>query len=40
MAATREALLLDRFETVSGEVFDTLIERQRAAEAAGYAKIA
>ena len=40
MAETRDALLLDRFETVSGEVFDELIERQRAAEAAGYAKIA
>lgn len=40
MAATRDALLLKRFEPVSGEVFDTLIERQRAAEDAGYARIA
>ena len=40
MAATRDALLLNRFETVSGEVFDELIGRQRAAEDAGYARIA
>jgi len=40
MAATRDALLLDRFETVPPAVFDELIDRQRAAEEAGYAKIA
>ncbi len=40
MAATREALLLRRFETVSPEAFDELIGRQHAAEDAGYAKIA
>ena len=40
MAATRDALLLRRFETVSPGVFDELIGRQRAAEDAGYGKIA
>ncbi len=40
MAATRDALLLSRFETVPGEAFDELIDRQRAAEDAGYASIA
>ena len=39
MAETRDALLLSRFETVSGKVFDELIDRQRAAEEAGYGKV-
>ena len=40
MAATREALLLERFETVPGTAFEELLRRRRAAEEAGYATIA
>ena len=40
MEATREALLLRRFEPMAPETFTELVERERAAERAGYQTIA
>ena len=39
MEATRKALLLSRFERMAPEIFTELVERERAAERAGYPKI-
>ena len=39
MATTLDALLLARFVRVEPEVFEIFLERERAAEAAGYAKL-
>jgi len=39
MAATLDELLLLRFVRVQPEVFDVFLERERAAEAAGYATL-
>ena len=39
MAATLDALLLARFVRVEPGVFEIFLERERAAEAAGYAKL-
>ena len=39
MATTLDELLLTRFVRVEPEVFEVFLERERAAEAAGYAKL-
>jgi hypothetical protein len=40
MASTLDELLLKRFERVTPADFEIFLERERAAEAAGYAKLA
>jgi hypothetical protein len=39
MATTLDELLLARFVRVEPEIFEIFLERERAAETAGYAKL-